>query len=64
MISSILIVLSYAAAFGLELPEPIKPFNSNEACLIEAAKLNNKHAEDLHKSKSVFACLIIVVPTV
>jgi hypothetical protein len=64
MISSILVVLSYAAMVGLDLPEPIKPFKSNEACLVEAAKLSNVHAEDLRKAKSVFACLVIVVPAV
>lgn len=64
MISSILVVLSLSAALGLEPPEIISNFKSNESCLIEASKLNAQHSEALNKAKSVVVCLFIVAPTI
>lgn len=64
MIASILVVLTAAAAYGLEAPELVKPFQSTESCLIEASKMNAVYADDLRKAGAVFTCLVITTPTI
>ena len=64
MISSILVMLNMASAFGLEAPEIIRYHQSTEACLVEASKLNAKHSLELQKAKAGFVCLVVTVPTI
>lgn len=64
MFTSFLAIITMAVASGQGAPQVVAPFKSEEACSIQATKLNKEHAAELLKEGAAFACLTIQFPTI